>query len=72
MPNTIQHAVQRAAMTIVLAAASLCLSVAILRADVGLASLDELTPAKTGHLQCRIYFGCLPNIAKESDHVGRN
>jgi hypothetical protein len=45
-----------------LAAIALCLSAAILRAD-------EARPIASSHLQCRMYFGCLPVLSKEHGHV---
>ena len=44
----------------VLAAALLCLSTAILRADEGRSA--ERSEASPKH--CRMYFGCLPDLTK--------
>jgi len=49
---------------ILLAVALFCLSAALPRAN-------DSTQAsfKTGQLQCRIYFGCLPDLAREHSHA---
>ena len=60
MMPTMMNPIAQVAGSALLAVLLLCLSAAILRAD-------ESRPAKTvqaGPLHCRIYFGCLPDLAK--------
>jgi hypothetical protein len=59
MVPTITNPIAQLVGSAVLAAALLCLSTAILRADEGLAKTVEAGPA-----HCRMYFGCLPDLAK--------
>jgi hypothetical protein len=59
--------VARAARSVFLGAALLCLGAAILHADEGRA----VASPEPGHLHCRIYFGCLPDLAKERGHASR-
>jgi hypothetical protein len=60
MVPTILNPIAQVAGSILLAVVLLCLSVAILRADEG----QPVKPADGGGLHCRIYFGCLPDLAK--------
>jgi hypothetical protein len=66
MTSPIHNLIAQAARSAFLAAALLCVSAAILRADEGrpMAATDA-----AGQLRCRMYFGCLPDIAKEHGHV---
>ena len=60
MVPTITNPIAQLAGSALLAVLLLCLSMAILSADEGRgAKGPEARP-----LQCRIYFGCLPDLAK--------
>jgi hypothetical protein len=59
MVPTITNPITQLAGSAVLAALLLCLSIAILHADEGRARKVEAGPA-----HCRMYFGCLPDLAK--------
>jgi len=59
MVPTITNPIVQLVGSAVLAAALLCLSTAILRADEGRPGKVEAGPA-----HCRMYFGCLPDLAK--------
>jgi hypothetical protein len=61
MVPTILNPFARAAGSALLAVLLLCFSAAILRADEG--RLDSTLERSSKH--CRIYFGCLPDLAKE-------
>ena len=61
MVPTITNHIAQIAWSALLAGMLLCLCAAILRADEG--RLDSTLERSSKH--CRIYFGCLPDLAKE-------
>ena len=61
MVPTITNPIAQIAWSTLLSGMLLCLSAAILRADEG--RLDSTLERSSKH--CRIYFGCLPDLAKE-------
>lgn len=60
MVPTITNPIAQTIGSAVLAAALLCLSTAILRADEG----RSTEPVEAGTKHCRMYFGCLPDLAR--------
>jgi hypothetical protein len=60
MVPTTTNPIAQAAWSALLALVLLCLSAAILRADEG----RSAKTAEPGPLHCRIYFGCLPDLAR--------
>jgi hypothetical protein len=59
MPTILNPAAQVAA-SILFAAILLCVSVAVLHADEG----HSAKAVEVGPAHCRMYFGCLPDLAK--------
>ena len=60
MVPTITTSIAQAAGPVLLAVLMLCLSAAVLRAD----ETREPKTIEAGPSHCRIYFGCLPDLAK--------
>jgi hypothetical protein len=57
MVPTITTPIAQITTSALLAVLMVCLSAAVLRAD-------ETRPGKSVDLHCRMYFGCLPDLAK--------